>query len=124
LIINVKEDTFKDIKANCIFEQDGCACGDFYYQLSENLWITVYRSCRKSSNTDDERLWQLHDVVFYDDLEFSYYEKEGKRYIDCIYDYGTPLDNAKLNENDKEKLFDILKQESREKWGNEFKNEN
>lgn len=123
MIVNIKNDVFEDIKKNNAFECDGCACGDFYYQLNDKLWITVYRSCRKSSMTPDEKLWQLHDVVFYDNIEFDYFERDGKKYVDVISNFGNCLENVKLNKDDKEKLFIILKNKTKEIWGNEFRNE-
>lgn len=123
MIVNLKPETILDIEKNGLFEQDGCACGDFYYKLGERLWLTVYRSCRKSNNTPDHKLWELHEVVFYDEVTFSYYERDGKRHVDGISEFGACLENVKMNLNDQQTLYSILKKMTKESYGNEFRNE-
>lgn len=123
MTVKLEEDTFDDIKENGFFVCDGCACGDFVYQLGDNLWINVYRSCRKSSNTPDEKLWELHDINFYNNIIFSHYENNGQKHIDTISEFGKHLKNVKLKKTDKKRLYKILKEITKKTWGNEFRNE-
>ena len=115
---------FNDIKENGFFtNSDGCGCGYFTYKLNDQLWISVYRSCRKSSMTPDEKLWQLHDVDFYEDVSFSYYSYEGEKHIDDVEGFGEYITNAKLNKKDEVKLYEILSKIAKDDLGNEFRNE-
>lgn len=123
MIVTLKKEAMKDIEENVTFFSEGCACGDFAYKLHENLWITVYRSCRKGSMTDDDKFWQLQDIVFTDKVEFEYFEKDGQRFVDYIDVTGEELENYKLNPSQREWLYEILKRKSTEQWGNEYKNQ-
>lgn len=123
MIIKLKEETLKDIKENSFFTSDGCACGDFAYQLNENLWVTAYRSCRKASGTPEEKLWELHDLEFYDDIKFSYYERDGKKLFDGIDEYGNVIENVKLNKEDTKAIYNHLRHITKVMWGNEYRNE-
>jgi len=53
-----------DIKKNR-FRLDGCNCGEYEYQLDNNLYVGAYRSCHKSSSTTDNNRWELHDITLY-----------------------------------------------------------
>jgi hypothetical protein len=123
MIVTLKQETFEDIRKNGKFTSDGCACGDFTYRLDDKLWLTVYRSCRKSSMTPDEKLWQLHDIQFYDNVEFYYFERDGITYVDDIKEYGNLLENVKLNKFDEQLLYQSLSIITKETWGNEYRNE-
>lgn len=123
MIITLKDEVLSDIEKNANFTIDGCNCGFFFYKLADKLWMEMYRSCRKSSMTPKEKLWQLNDPVFYEDVEFWYSESNGRKYIDDAEGKGEPLKNIKLNKDSKEKLIDILKLVSRREVGNEYRNE-
>lgn len=122
MIIKLKDHVIEDIRDNGYFVNEGCACGDFFYQLSDSLWLNVYRSCRKSSGTPGDKLWHLHEIQFYDDVKFNYFEYEGDKLIGDIEEYGNFLEDVKLNTSDKEILFEILRVKTIEIWGNEHRN--
>jgi len=121
--IILKNSVIEDIKNTAKFTVDGCACGDFAYQIDTNLWITFYRSCRKSSGTPDNKLWHIHEVEFYDDVKFSYYVRDGVRYIDQVEGYGNKLDNYRLNTEQEMVIMKHLKKITKEHWRNEYRNE-
>lgn len=123
MIIHLTPEKLEDMKQNGIFVCDGCACGDFVYQLEDKLWLSVYRSCRKSSMTPDEKLWHLHEVVFYESVMFDYYTYNGEEKIDSIAEFGTYLEELKLNEEDQKELMEMLKEKTKEHWKNEYRNE-
>lgn len=60
------------------FEADGCDCGDFTFELEKNIYLYIYRSCRKSSGTPEGMQWKIHEpslserVENKDDTEFCY----------------------------------------------------
>lgn len=60
------------------FMLDGCYCGDYEYQLDENLYLGAYRSCYKSGNTPDGFRWKLHGVSLYRKTEDLYGYGEGE----------------------------------------------
>ena len=123
MIIKLKEGTLKDIKENGHFTCDGCACGDFTYKLNDNLWLSIYRSCRKANGTPNDKLWHLDEIEFYDDIKFSYYQRDGKTYIDDIEKYGSLVENVKLHKEDEEFIYNHLRHLTKEIWGNEYRNE-
>ena len=43
---------------------DGCLCGDWEVKLSEDLFLTLYRSCRKSNSTPNGQQWAIDNAVY------------------------------------------------------------
>lgn len=121
MIIKLKEETLNDIIENGKFTCDGCACGEFTYQLNDKLWMSIYRSCRKASSTPSEKLWEIHGVEFYDEIIFSYYQREGEWHIDEIEEYGKEVKNVKLNKQDEKVIYNHLRYLTNEMWGNEYR---
>ena len=70
--ITLKPEVFrhilKDIK-QYKFTSDGCACGEYAYQLDNNLWLTIYRGCKKSYTCPDNKWWHVNDIQFYKHVE-------------------------------------------------------
>jgi hypothetical protein len=125
LIITIKEDIFEKILENPVFTCDGCACGEVVYPLNENLHIYVYRSCRKSSMTPDEKLWHIHEIYFYKNANYIYHtNNDDIEYLDYVEvedeDY---LENVRLNPEQENILIERLKEVSKDLWRNEYRNQ-
>lgn len=125
MIITIKEDIFKKILENPVFTCDGCACGEVVFPLNESLHIYIYRSCRKSSMTPDEKLWHLHKIEFYKNVNYIYHTtKDGIEYLDYVeVEEGDYLENVKLNKEQESVLINRLKEVSKDIWRNEYRNE-
>ena len=115
-------DLLNDIEMNN-FTADGCACGDYAYQLDEKLYMYFSRSCRKSSGTPDEKLWHIHNVRFYEEGEWEYEEYNGFKYRYQFHPSNEELVSYKLNKEQFDIIVEKLKDVSKELWGNEFRNE-
>lgn len=125
MTIKIKENEFVNLLKyinDHDFHIDGCACGDFVYKLDDRLFLTVYRSCRKSNNTPNHKLWEIHGIQFYDNVEEVYEEfTDGSgKYLEC-YEFHKELKNIKLNEEQKEIIIDNLKRKTAEYWGSEYR---
>jgi hypothetical protein len=117
----IKEEHFNNIlKAlednDLYFITDGCACGYIDIELNDNLYLHIYRTCRRSGNTPDKKLWQIHEFAFYDraygeDTEALEEDGEIKK-----------LD-FKLNENQSKLLIEKLKKITLDIWGYEYRSE-
>lgn len=94
------------------FDTEGCACGKIEFKLNEDLYLSVYRSCRKSSMTPDDKLWHIEEIEFYSKPydEFDYPEEP------------SPI-NIRLNKEQEELILKKLKDVSVEIWGHEFRSE-
>ena len=56
------EELVKELNTPYCFEVDGCDCGEFNFLLEADIYISITRSCRKSSGTPDGMKWKLHEV--------------------------------------------------------------
>lgn len=51
------------------FTSEGCACGEYAYQLDNDLWLFIKRGCKKSYCTPDNKWWHIKGVEFYKHIE-------------------------------------------------------
>lgn len=121
MIYNLTKKKIEEMKEKGQFIWDGCACGDFIYQLDDHVWLNVSSHCRKSSLTPDEKLWHLHTVTFYDAITFTTNEQEGKTYITDIDGFGNILESVRLNDPSEKTLYRLLKKKMKETWGQEYR---
>ncbi|WP_091017667.1 MULTISPECIES: hypothetical protein [Paenibacillus] len=112
-MLRIKEDYFRNI-INSIKDrtlnfdtEGGCACGRLEIKLSDHLYLSVYRSCRKSNSTPDDKLWNIESVEFYD-KPFDEFEE----------DYPTSV-KMKLDKEQEYILIDALRAVTEEDWGEE-----
>jgi hypothetical protein len=114
-MIKIKDEVLrhilKDIKQKAFTMSDGCACGEYAYQLDKDLWLFAYRSCRKSSNTPNDKMWHIHDLKIYKNIKAHYYLVDGKEYIDYYEAEGEPID-FKLNPKQEKQIIKRLKRVS------------
>ena len=123
--IKLKSEALRDIVesiSNADFYTDGCACGSWGYRLNEHLHMYVYRSCRKSSNTPDEKLWHIHEIEFYKKLNYCTNSECVITEIE-VDDKGDYLENIKLDTQQSEIIIHALKNQTKEVWGNEYRNQ-
>lgn len=112
-MLRIKDDYFKGIlnsikNGTLNFDAEGgCACGRLEIKLSDHLYLSVYRSCRKSNSTPDDKLWNIESVEFYD-KPFDEFEEE------CPNSVMMKLDKVQEAE-----LIDLLKETTRVAWGEE-----
>lgn len=123
--ITIKEKQFQEILndiKNRGFTSDGCACGEWGLPLNENLHINVYRSCRKSNNTPNDKLWDIHDIEFYKHAEYHYGKSTYGEYLEYIEtEPENRLENVKLDENQKKLIINKLREITKDSWGSEFR---
>lgn len=62
------------------FESDGCFCGDIDYQLEGNLYLSVYRSCWKSSNCPSGFNWYIFGPTVYNDIDDEEFEIDEQQF--------------------------------------------
>ena len=115
--LTIKEDYFNEIlrkiKNHTIgFDVDGCACGRLEIKLNENLYLSIYRSCRKSSTTPNEKLWHIENFEFYSNPydQFDYPDEP------------RPI-NIRLNQEQEDILMNKLREVTNEIWGSEYRHE-
>jgi hypothetical protein len=100
----------------------GCACGEWGYKLYDNLYMFVYRSCGKSSDTPIEKRWHIHDIQFYSNITYRFYKYKGKKRLDYIkVNEKERLENVKLDKQQEKLIMQKLREISLEQWGDEFK---
>jgi hypothetical protein len=95
--------------------KDGCACGEYVFKLKDNLFLSVYRSCRKSGSTPGNNLWHIHNIEFYENalvLIEKYNEIEYLSYIELDKEI-----SINLNENQKSQITNKFKKVTEETWG-------
>lgn len=116
-MLTIKEEYFRkilnDIKAYKIgFDAEGgCACGRIEIELGDNLFLSVYRSCRKSGSAPNNKLWNIEEIEFYPKPYDTYYDhNEVPQTIDI-----------RLNNEQEIELINILKLVSTEIWGEEYR---
>ena len=126
MAIKIKSEALTDILESISrhdFYTDGCACGDWGYRLNEHLHMYVYRSCRKSNNIPDEKLWHIHDIHFYKRLNYCS-DSEGNIIEIEVYDEDEDyLENTKLDTQQSEIIIRALKNKTKEVWGNEYRDQ-
>lgn len=115
IALTIKQKAFEqivsDIKNNKLnFDAEGgCACGRLEVKLNEQLYTSVYRSCRKSNSIPDNKLWNIEDVEFH----LQSFENIDEFYLDKV--------DIKLNSWQQEELIEVLKEVSKESWGKEYR---
>lgn len=114
-MLRIKEDYFRNI-LNSIKDrtlnfdaEGGCACGRLEIKLSDHLYLSVYRSCRKSNSTPDDKLWNIESVEFYD-----------KPFDELEEDYPISV-KMKLDKAQEAELIGLLTETTREVWGEEYR---
>lgn len=114
-MLRIKDDYFKGIlnsikNGTLNFDAEGgCACGRLEIKLSDHLYLSVYRSCRKSNSTPDDKLWNIESVEFH------------KQSFDQIED-GYPEEvKMKLDKEQEYILIDALRKVTEEDWGEEYR---
>lgn len=124
MIISLKEEVFRDIEENGTFTADGCACGSFVYKLTDEIWIHVDRSCRKSNYTSDEKLWHLREVDLYKNIKCYYDNHNGLEFLsDVDLDDDLIIKNARIKQSDEARLIEVLKKITKECYPHEYRNE-
>lgn len=114
-MLRIKDEYFKNIidsikNRKLDFDAEGgCACGRVEVKLSEHLYLSVYRSCRKSSSTPDDKLWHIESVEFHKQ-SFDYIEDEYPEEV-----------KMKLDKEQEYILIDALRVQTQEVWGDEFR---
>lgn len=89
------------------FTSEGCACGEYAYQLDKNLWLTIYRGCKKSALCPNEKWWHVNDIEFYKHVDVRVH----KGYNDCEYrtvewdEEGDLIKNVKLDKHQSEVIL-------------------
>ena len=103
------------------FTADGCNCGEYAYQLDENLHILFYRSCHKASGTPDDKWWHMHNAEFYRNIDYSYEEHDGDVYrIECWSEEEDKINNVNLDKKQLEIIKSKLIEISKVYCGDEF----
>ncbi|WP_340032672.1 hypothetical protein NSQ20_12485 [Paenibacillus sp. FSL K6-1122] len=112
-MLRIKDDYFKNIIKSIkdrtlnFDAEGGCACGQLEIKLSDHLYLSVYRSCRKANATPDDKLWNIESVEFH------------KQSFDQIED-GYPEEvKMKLDKEQEYILIKVLKSATEEDWGEE-----
>lgn len=126
MIIKLKDETLSSVLSDIEkhgFACDGCACGEWGYQLDTKLFVLFYRNCRKANATPDEKLWHIEDPVFYEGGEWEFETYNDKTYRYRFNQVGKELDNYKINNAQFEIIISKLKEVSKKSWGNEYRNE-
>lgn len=114
-MLKIKENYFKNIInsiENGTFNFDaegGCACGRLAIKLSDQLYLCVYRSCRKSNSTPDDKFWNIDSVKFYD-----------KPFDELAEDYPNSV-KMKLDKTQEAELIGLLKEATNKAWGEEYR---
>ncbi|WP_440109952.1 hypothetical protein [Paenibacillus sp. QZ-Y1] len=114
-MLRIKDDYFKHIidsikdRTLNFDAEGGCACGRLEIKLSDHLYLSVYRSCRKSNSTPDDKLWNIESVEFFD-----------KSFDEFAEDYPNSV-KMKLDKTQETELIELLKETTRETWGKEYR---
>lgn len=123
--IKLKEDALQDVLANIEtwgFTSDGCGCGEWGYELNKNLHIYVYRSCRKSNNTPDEKLWHIHDMQFFKSADYLVQEYKGREYMEAVeVEEEDEIFNVKLDEHQKLLIVNRLREITLDIYESEYR---
>ncbi|MFE6075582.1 hypothetical protein ACFVQB_14015 [Paenibacillus sp. NPDC057886] len=114
-MLKIKDEYFENIvnsinnRALYFDAEGGCACGRVEVKLSEHLFLSVYRSCRKSSSTPNDKLWHIESAEFH------------RQSFDFIED-GYPEEvKMKLDKEQERILINALRVQTQEVWGDEFR---
>lgn len=122
IALTIKQKAFEQIvlgiKSNHInFDAEGgCACGRLEVKLNEQLYMSAYRSCRKSSSTPDNKLWHIDEFEFHTD---SYESFHNAFHNDEESDF--EIIDMKLNEEQEKELIELLKDITADSWGEEYR---
>lgn len=92
--------------------EGGCACGRLEVKLSEQLYMSVYRSCRKSSSTPDNQLWHIDGFEFHTRTYDAFYDEEESDF---------EMINMKLNEEQEKELIELLEEVTIDMWGEKYR---
>ncbi|WP_145413479.1 hypothetical protein [Paenibacillus xylanexedens] len=112
-MLRIKDDYFRNIiesinNRTLNFDAEGgCACGRVEVKLSDHLYLSVYRSCRKSNTTPNDKLWHIEGVEFFK-KPFDEFEDEYPEEV-----------KMKLDKEQEYILIDALKIVTEEDWGEE-----
>lgn len=99
--IKLKQDELrkllKDLKQNKFTADGGCACGEYAYQLDENLWLAIYRGCKKSCYTPNNKWWKVNDIEFYKHVDVHTHNHTGYPYRTIEWNEEDLIHNVKLD---------------------------
>lgn len=87
--------------------EGGCACGRLEIKLSNQLYLSVYRSCRKSNTTPSDKLWHIEGIEFH------------RQSFDHIEDEYPEEAKMKLDKEQEYILINALRTVTEEDWGEE-----
>lgn len=113
------ENVFENIK-KWGFTNDGCACGEWGCNVREGINLYVYRSCRKANSTPDEKLWHLHPLTIYGELEYEYGTYTGGTYIENV-EVEKELPHMTLNKGQEQTIVQELRKITLENYKYEFR---
>lgn|GEM_PF-6766807 len=114
-MLRIKEGYFQNIISNIkdrtlnFDAEGGCACGRLKIKLSDHLYLSVYRSCRKANATPNDKLWHIEDVEFHKQ-SFEYAEDEYPEEVEM-----------KLDKEQEYILIESLRTVTEEDWGEEYR---
>jgi hypothetical protein len=114
-MLRIKEDYFKNIidsikdRALNFDAEGGCACGRLEIKLSDHLYLSLYRSCRKSNSTPNDQLWHIENVEFHKQ-SFDHFEDDHPEEV-----------KMKLDKTQETELIELLKEITKEAWGEEYR---
>lgn len=94
--------------------EGGCACGRLEVQLNEQLYMSVYRSCRKSSSTPDNKWWHIDEFEFHN-KPYALYDEDKDE------DSDFQITNLYLSKEQAGELIELLKKLTTEDWGIEYR---
>lgn len=118
IALTIKQKAFEQIvlgiKNNQInFDAEGgCACGRLEVKLNEQLYMSVHRSCRKSSSTPDNQLWNIDKFEFHTTPYDAYYDEEDSTF---------EMINMKLNKEQEKELIELLEEVTIDIWGEKYR---
>lgn len=92
--------------------EGGCACGRLEIKLNEQLYMSGYRSCRKSSSTPDNKWLHIDGFDFHTE-SYDIFDEDGESNFEII--------NLQLNKEQEQELIAALKELTIESWGTEFR---
>lgn len=114
-MLRIKGDYFKKIISSIkdrtlnFDTEGGCACGRVEVKLNNHLYLSVYRSCRKSNSTPSDKLWCIEGVELH------------RQSFDHVED-GYPEEvKMKLDKEQEYILIDALRAVTEEDWGEEYR---
>lgn len=105
------------------FTSDGCACGEYAYQLDKDLWLFIKRGCKKSSYTPDNKWWHIKGVEFYKHIDVHRFDTDDLQWREISWDEEDDLlHNVKLDKYQEEQIILRAKRITKaDGYGKEFK---